>query len=132
MELNHSHVLINGFISKPPKDVDSICDWMKRLIKKVKMKPLLAPQAEYVEGENGGITCVGVITTSHCSIHVWDTVEKPYFRFDLYSCKSFDLEDIMTMLDEFDVYELDIVEIDRNDSIRMVKNFAYYEEEYGN
>lgn len=128
MELNHSHVLINGFIKKPPKSVDDMITWMSSLIKKIKMKQLLAPWAEYIDGEDGGMTCVAILTTSHCSIHVWDTVDKPYFRFDLYSCKSFDVDDIVNMLSEFDVYELDVVEIDRNNSIRMVNNFSYCEE----
>jgi S-adenosylmethionine/arginine decarboxylase-like enzyme len=38
--------------------------------------------------DTGGVTGYAVLTTSHASIHTWP--DRGEFRFDLYSCRSFD------------------------------------------
>jgi S-adenosylmethionine decarboxylase len=38
--------------------------------------------------DEGGVTGVCVLSTSHCAIHTWPL--RPYFVMDVYSCRDFD------------------------------------------
>ena len=38
--------------------------------------------------DEGGVTGVCVLSTSHCSIHTWPL--RPFFVMDVYSCRDFD------------------------------------------
>jgi S-adenosylmethionine decarboxylase len=38
--------------------------------------------------DEGGVTGICVLSTSHCSIHTWPL--RPYFVMDVYSCRDFD------------------------------------------
>jgi S-adenosylmethionine decarboxylase len=38
--------------------------------------------------DEGGVTGICVLSTSHCSIHTWPL--RPFFVLDVYSCRDFD------------------------------------------
>jgi len=38
--------------------------------------------------DEGGVTGICVLSTSHCSIHTWPL--RPFFVMDVYSCRDFD------------------------------------------
>ena len=48
--------------------------------------------------DDGGITGVGVLSTSHISIHTWPLTRR--FSFDLYSCRTFDPEFVLEYLND--------------------------------
>ncbi len=48
--------------------------------------------------DEGGVTGVVVLSTSHCSIHTWPARDKPFFVLDVYSCRDFDPGLVLTFL----------------------------------
>src|SRR3984957_11918167 len=63
---------------------------------------------------NEGVTGVIVLSTSHCSIHIWDKADVPHARIDVYSCKKFEMCDVERMLDELNPSHYDYMLVDRN------------------
>jgi S-adenosylmethionine/arginine decarboxylase-like enzyme len=115
MTLNHRHLMIDCSVHKPLNDVDKTIDFLKRLVSAIGMKIVAGPIAHYCDSEgNYGITGAVCISTSHCSIHVWDKVQKPYMRLDVYSCQDFDENIILNIIKEFEPYEIITQTIDRN------------------
>lgn len=53
--------------------------------------------AEPFEDE-GGVTAVGVLSTSHAAIHTWPA--RGFFVLDVYSCRDFDVERLTTVITE--------------------------------
>ena len=60
--------------------------------------------------DEGGVTGVCVLSTSHCSIHTWPL--RPYFVMDVYSCRDFDQtlveKHLAKKLGAFDVQMTDV------------------------
>ena len=46
--------------------------------------------------DEGGVTGVCVLSTSHCSIHTWPL--RPFFVMDVYSCRDFETDDVERFL----------------------------------
>jgi S-adenosylmethionine/arginine decarboxylase-like enzyme len=65
--------------------------------------------AEPFEDE-GGVTGVCVLSTSHCSIHTWPL--RPFFVLDVYSCRDFDASKVERHLFErLSAYDLQITDV---------------------
>jgi S-adenosylmethionine/arginine decarboxylase-like enzyme len=115
MYLDHKHIILNALVNKPFVDVQETEDWLRRLVAAVGMKLVIGPHAHYCTAENNnGITATCCIETSHASLHLWDKVEKPYLRFDLYSCATFDPNIILNLVQELEPTEVDYIILDRN------------------
>ncbi len=60
--------------------------------------------------DEGGVTGVCVLSTSHCSIHTWPL--RPFFVMDVYSCRDFDAgvveQHLATKLGAYDVQITDV------------------------
>lgn len=113
--LNHKHYLIDCYVNKPLTSVEKTVNWLKKLVDAIGMKIVAGPFAAYCKSENNeGITGACCIETSHCSIHVWDKVDKPYMRLDVYSCKEFDEKTVDAMIEEFEPYNPITTTINRN------------------
>jgi len=60
--------------------------------------------------DEGGVTGVCVLSTSHCSIHTWPL--RPFFVMDVYSCRDFDTSAVEAhlakMLGAYDVQVTDV------------------------
>ena len=60
--------------------------------------------------DEGGVTGVCVLSTSHCSIHTWPL--RPFFVMDVYSCRDFDAavveQHIAATLGAYDVQVTDV------------------------
>ncbi len=60
--------------------------------------------------DEGGVTGVCVLSTSHCSIHTWPL--RPFFVMDVYSCRDFDAsaveEHLMARLGAYDLQVTDV------------------------
>lgn len=101
MELTHVHITVNAkidpnFIALPKADAQRFVD---RLMKTVGMKPL--GPLNWSDAEDldfPGQSFVQMITTSHCSLHFFSDTNEIYF--DLYSCKPFDKDKVLELLDE--------------------------------
>ena len=60
--------------------------------------------------DEGGVTGVCVLSTSHCSIHTWPL--RPFFVMDVYSCRDFDSSDVERLLtDRLGAYDLQVTDV---------------------
>lgn len=60
--------------------------------------------------DEGGVTGVCVLSTSHCSIHTWPL--RPFFVMDVYSCRDFASEDVEKFLTErLGAYDLQVTDV---------------------
>jgi S-adenosylmethionine decarboxylase len=48
--------------------------------------------------DEGGVTGVCVLSTSHCAIHTWPL--RSFFVMDVYSCRDFDVDVVRAMVDK--------------------------------
>ena len=60
--------------------------------------------------DEGGVTGVCVLSTSHCTVHTWPL--RPFFVMDVYSCRDFDVRDVekhlQTKLGAYDLQFTDV------------------------
>ncbi|HVH45920.1 MAG TPA: S-adenosylmethionine decarboxylase, partial [Labilithrix sp.] len=60
--------------------------------------------------DEGGVTGVCVLSTSHCSIHTWPL--RPFFVMDVYSCRDFDSEEVERFLAaRLGAYDLQVTDV---------------------
>lgn len=103
-QLEHIHLTVNAKIgqnfSELPKD--DAKRFVDELLEAINMKPL--GPLNWADAEDldfPGQSFVQMITTSHCSLHYFDNGESgKEIYFDLYSCKQFDPEKVLGMLEE--------------------------------
>lgn len=113
---NHLHLLIKGYLENPPKTAEQTNIFLSELVKRVRMKVVIGPNSIYVnEPGNEGVTGTVTLSTSHAAIHVWDQEDPALFQFDIYSCSSFNVEEVLQCIDEFFTIEsANYIFIDRN------------------
>jgi S-adenosylmethionine/arginine decarboxylase-like enzyme len=60
--------------------------------------------------DEGGVTGVCVLSTSHCSIHTWPL--RPFFVMDVYSCRDFDPAEVERFLmARIGAYDLQVTDV---------------------
>jgi S-adenosylmethionine decarboxylase len=60
--------------------------------------------------DEGGVTGVCVLSTSHCSIHTWPL--RPFFVMDVYSCRDFDTAEVERFLAaRLGAYDLQVTDV---------------------
>lgn len=102
--LEHVHITVNARIApgvKPLSRSDAQ-RFVDRLMRTIKMKPL--GELNWANAEDlefPGQSFVQMITTSHCSLHLFNNKDGTNeIYFDLYSCRKFDDKKVIAMLDE--------------------------------
>jgi len=103
-KLEHIHMTVNARIDPSFKALprDETQRFVDELLRAINMKPL--GPLNWADAEDldfPGQSFVQMITTSHCSLHLFthsDGTNEIYF--DLYSCKPFDHGRVVGMLDE--------------------------------
>lgn len=95
----HNQLLINGYSDTPPTDETFIKQWMENLVKQIDMKIIQGPYTAYVTKEgNRGLTAIVMIETSHIALHVWDEENPGMIQFDLYTCSTLPVNDVIENL----------------------------------
>jgi len=95
----HNQLLINGYSDTPPTDEAFIKQWMEDLVKQIDMKIIQGPYTAYVTKEgNRGLTAIVMIETSHIALHVWDEDNPGMIQFDLYTCSTLPVQDVIDNL----------------------------------
>lgn len=98
----HNHILLNGYVKNPPKDMELTKDWLTQLVKDIDMKIIQGPFASYVDVEgNRGLTATVMIETSHIALHVWDEEDPALVQFDLYTCGELPVEKVIESVNTF-------------------------------
>jgi S-adenosylmethionine/arginine decarboxylase-like enzyme len=119
----HQHLLVKALVKTPPKEVEVLNKWFIELVHKVGMVVVAGPTSVYVnEPGNEGLTGTVTLATSHASIHIWDNLELPMLQFDIYSCKCFELSDVLSMFDEWELKEVEWMMINRNETPKVTSH----------
>ena len=113
----HQHLLVKCWVTNPPKKEELLNKWFNYLVETVGMKVVAGPTSVYVSDPgNEGLTGTVTLATSHGSLHCWDQLSPAMVQFDLYSCKSFTLEQVMECFEPWGLISYSYVMIDRNDN----------------
>ena len=124
MQLDHKHLVLRAEVKDCPAEesLHEILDWMKMLITKIDMKLMQGPAISYVDQPgNRGTTCMALIETSHIVIHIWDETDPGLIQLDIYSCKEFELDIVMTHIKEyFNVLKLQYKFLDRTSGMNII------------
>lgn len=100
----HLHLIVDAKVKNPPRDEATAKDWFERLVAAIDMEKLGGPWATYCDDPaNRGLTGQVWLTTSHSAFHFWDNTDEPFVKFDVYSCRDYEVETVMEMLKEFDM-----------------------------
>ena len=98
----HNHILLNGHVKNPPKDIEATKDWLRQLVEDIDMKLIQGPYASYVEAAgNRGLTAAVMIETSHIALHVWDEDTPALIQFDLYTCSTLPVMKVIESVNKF-------------------------------
>jgi S-adenosylmethionine/arginine decarboxylase-like enzyme len=118
----HNHVLINGFTLLPPTDEKQTIEWMQKLVDSIGMKTIQGPYASYVTKEgNRGLTAVVMIETSHIAMHVWDETDPATMQFDLYTCSTLPVEQVIKNLeDHFGLFNYTTLVLERSEGFKII------------
>lgn len=80
------------------------------------MKIVAGPVGAFVYDDgNVGPTAAVCISTSHLACHIWSEEKPARVELDVYSCKDFNVADVLRHLDDnMDVLKVRVTKIDRN------------------
>lgn len=101
-KLTHLHLVVNAKIGPDFRDLtrDMAREFVDELMRITDMKPLGPLNwSDAVDLDFPGQSFVQMITTSHCSLHYFSDTREIYF--DLYSCKKFEPERVISLLDKY-------------------------------
>ena len=118
----HNHVLINGYTLLPPTDEKQTIEWMQQLVDSIGMKTIQGPFASYVTKEgNRGLTAAVMIETSHIAMHVWDETDPAFMQFDLYTCSTLPVEQVIQNLEShFGLFNYSTLVLERSEGFKIV------------
>lgn len=126
---NHEHVIIKARVNNPPTDKNILEKWIVDVIESVDMKVVLGPETYYSEMEgNKGYTSLAVLDFSHIALHCWEEETPALIEFDLFSCKRFDINIVLTKLKQFNIHSFSLHYVNR-DSLefgKLKKLYVFY------
>ena len=117
------HIILDGFVKDPSVFNGPCLEYaFKKLAEALEMKIIMGPEFLEVEldptklqsdvfQDEGGITGMCVISTSHMSIHCWPI--RKCFSMDVFSCKDFDSVKAVKIIKDLlgvEAYNLNVVE----------------------
>lgn len=119
--LEHLHLLVQGSATKLLSESD-IKNFTLDLIENIDMDILGGPHIYRSDvAGNEGFTMITAITTSHIVIHTWDT---GLVQLDVYSCKKFEILDIVEPLKTLNITDIKIKFLDRSNGFRNIETLG--------
>lgn len=70
---------------------------------------------------NEGVTATGILETSHCALHSWNLENPAKLQFDLYSCRDFDVPQIIDLVNSFSIVTGSYMVIDRDTVLKVIE-----------
>lgn len=127
----HKHLMIRGTIIDPPRDTESVIEWLRYFIDFLGMKVLQGPFSSYVnEDGNKGITAVAMIETSHIAFHIWDETSPALLQFDVYTCGELNIDNTLSEIEKyFNFIEYQLLAWDRADKFELLSQKHYKKEQ---
>ena len=118
--LDHKHLLIRANCENIPKQTYPIDNKLEELVKVIDMKILTGPFCAWCPMPgNIGWSGTVIIETSHIAWHSWN--ETGIINLDVYSCKSFNISDVITWMEEFLPTHMDYKFLDRNTGFKTLE-----------
>ncbi len=120
----HNQLLVNGVTDNPPKDENQIKLWLIDLVSSIGMKIVMGPMSFYVNKKgNAGLTAIVGIETSHIAIHVWDEPVPALIQFDLYTCSTLPIQDVLKKLEtDLGLRDYKYMVLERASEFRILEN----------
>lgn len=123
--LEHKHLIIRADVLRPPTCVKETLSWFSELVEKIGMKLVALPNNPncfYMDTPgNRGLTCVGIIETSHIALHTWDETDPGMLQLDVYSCKGFEPEIVLEHLQVFEPTRVLYKHLDRESGLEELE-----------
>lgn len=118
------HIILDGYVRDPSVfNAPALKNAFEKLAEELEMKIIMGPDFLEVEldptklqsetfQDEGGITGMCVISTSHMSIHCWPI--RKCFSMDVFSCKDFDADKAKNIIwDLLGVDEGNVITVNR-------------------
>lgn len=123
----HKHLLVNAKVNNPINTEEQGIDFLTRLVERIDMKIIKGPFASYVDKPgNRGLTAIVMIETSHIAFHIWDEMDPSLVQFDLYTCGSLNLDEVLFAFGEtFKVESMDYNLFDRENGFVLEASGTY-------
>ena len=119
--LTHQHLIVRAETRLTPASVDDTLHWFRGLVDAIGMKLVDLPNNPncfYMDTPgNRGLTCVGIIETSHIALHCWDETDPGLFQLDVYSCTAFDPQRVVDHFMCFDPVRIEHKFLDRDSEL---------------
>lgn len=131
MELTHKHLILRGEVANTPllQDLHFLRSWTSSLIEAIGMEILIPPQAAYCDKVNNrGATVLAGLTTSSLTLHIWDDTDPAVLQFDLYSCKSFLIDDVLSKINVFSLGRYEYYLLNRDQYMSHTQRIGLYPE----
>ena len=92
-------------------------NFLRKLKNEGTISPLIQERLnilDYNETEGSGVTGIAVLCESHVAVHTFPEKEEPFLSVCLYSCKSFDADEIIQYTNDYwDVHLNNLMVVDR-------------------
>ena len=116
--LEHLHLLVQGTSTNLLSEFD-IKNFILELIQQIGMDILGGPHIYRSDvAGNEGFTIITAITTSHVVMHTWDN---GLIQLDVYSCKKFNILDIVEPLKKLSITDIKIKFLDRSNGFKNIE-----------
>jgi S-adenosylmethionine/arginine decarboxylase-like enzyme len=122
-QLVHKHLLIRALVDEAPNKDFDLDSALLDLVTRIDMKVLAGPFTAYCANEgNVGWSGTCIIETSHIAIHCWNEPKPNVIQLDVYSCKDFDINEIVDWLNHnFGLMMMDQKFLDRENGFEYIQ-----------
>lgn len=118
----HKHLIITAKVDNPIFKKKQLETWIRELISSIDMKIMAGPIFSYAEEKiNKGWTGIAIIEFSHVSIHIWEN--EGLLEVDVFSCKDFDINEVIEKIKIFEIKELSVRLVNRDDQFGKFEKF---------
>jgi S-adenosylmethionine/arginine decarboxylase-like enzyme len=126
--LKHKHLVLSLDTHYSPRDEQDMDSLMVQISKRIDMEiaevkePYKNPMAFYcgIPG-NEGATGLLLLVTSNIAIHAWDGEFPNRIQVDVYSCKDFDIDDVLLCFASFKIIKGTYILIDRDAELKIIE-----------